>query len=336
MRAALLLNLGSPASPAVPDVRRYLAEFLLDRRVIDYPEPLRSVLVRGVILNTRPKRSAEAYASIWTEAGSPLVAVSLRQQDLVQQQVEMPVFLAMRYGEPSIASVVRKIADHGVTELFIMPLYPQYAMSSWETVHVKVIEELRAQAPSIRHQVLAPFYRDPAYIEALVESAQPWLKRPFDRLLFSFHGIPRRHLLRHDASNSHCQQTPDCCESCHPVQSVCYKHQCHVTTRAFIERAGLAPDCTFTSFQSRLGREIWLKPYTDQVLEQFGREGVKSLLVICPAFVTDCLETLEEIAVEGRESFLEHGGESFELIPCLNDHPAWIRWLANRINTWTV
>jgi len=334
MRAALLLNLGSPDSTSVADVRKYLAEFLLDRRVIDYPEPMRSLLVRGIILNTRPKKSAEAYRSIWTEQGSPLIVISKRQQELVQAEVELPVFLAMRYGEPSIARIVGEIAQRGVTELFILPLYPQYAMSSWETVHVKVVEELKRQAPHIRHGALQPFYNDPAYIDALVTSARPWLEKPHDLLLFSYHGIPKRQLLRHDSSKSHCQIEPNCCDACHPVQSVCYKHQCHATTKAFLARAGIPPEKSFTSFQSRLGREEWLRPYTDHTLERLAKEGVKRLLVMCPAFVTDCLETLEEIAEEGKESFLEHGGESFELIPCLNEHPAWIRWLAERIRSW--
>lgn len=334
MRAALLLNLGSPDSTSVADVRRYLTEFLLDPRVIDYPEPLRSLLVRGIILRTRPKKSAEAYASIWTDQGSPLIVISERQQELVQAQVDIPVFLAMRYGEPSIPRIVAEIAQRGVTELFIMPLYPQYAMSSWETVHVRVIEELARQAPQIRHSALPPFYNDPAYIDALVESARPWLDKPYDRILFSYHGIPKRQLLRHDPSKSHCQIVPNCCDVCHPVQRVCYKHQCHATTKAFLARAGIPEEKSFTSFQSRLGREVWLRPYTDETLVNLAKEGVKRLLVICPAFVADCLETLEEIAVEGKESFLESGGETFEMIPCVNEHPAWIRWLADQINTW--
>ncbi len=330
-RAVLLLNLGSPDSTSVGDVRRYLREFLMDERVIDKPYWLRSLVVNAFILPLRPKRSAAAYATIWEPEGSPLIVLSEKLQQLVQSQVDLPVALAMRYGKPAIADVVAELHRNGCRELFIIPLYPQYAMSSYETVVVRVMEEVQRHAPAMSTSLLQPFYRDADYIDVLVESARPWLEKEHDHLLFPFHGIPERLLRKSDPSHSHCLTTPDCCSTCHPAHATCYRHQCFTAARLFAERAGLAADKWSVSFQSRLGRDPWLRPYTDARLEAMPGEGIRRLLVICPAFVSDCLETLEEIRVEGRETFLEAGGESFEQIPCLNDHPAWVDLLVRRI-----
>jgi ferrochelatase len=188
--------------------------------------------------------------------------------------------------------------------------------------------------PKLRVDLLQPFYNDPEYIEALVESARPQLDAGYDRLLFSFHGVPERHLRKGDPSHAHCLRTMDCCNSPHPAHATCYRHQCLATVRAFVERAGIPQDRYFVSFQSRLGRDPWLTPYTDHTLRRFGQEGLGKLLVICPAFVADCLETLEEIAMAGRETFEAAGGGHFELIPCLNDHPAFADFLAGKIRAW--
>lgn len=327
--AVLLLNLGSPDSPSVADVRRYLKAFLLDGRVLDAPWPIRQLVVRLLILPTRPKRSAEAYASVWTDEGSPLIVTSKRQQALLAEALNLPVELAMRYGNPDVRSAVARLKAAEVTDLFIMPLYPHYAMSSYETAVVDAMAAVRDLAPELRTSLLQPYYRDDDYIAALVASAQPYLEQSHDLLLFSFHGIPVRHLRKTDPSHAHCD-TPDCCERCHPAHATCYRHQCLQTVKAFVKLAGIEAGRYRVSFQSRLGREPWLEPYTDHVLEALPGEGIKKLLVICPAFVTDCLETLEEIAMEGKESFIEAGGESFEQIPCLNEHPAWIEMLAQR------
>lgn len=330
----LLLNLGSPASTAVADVRAYLKEFLLDERVIDAPAPIRNLVVRGMILPFRPKKSAEAYEEVWTEEGSPLIVTSRRQQALLAADRDFTIELAMRYGSPSTPEAIRSLSERGVTQLLIIPLYPQYAMSSYETAVVHAMDALRKYAPQIRPSIVQPFYNDPDYIDALVQSAAPYLEKNFDRLLFSFHGIPERHLRKSDCSHSHCLSRPDCCEIAHPAHATCYRHQCFTTAHAFAERAGLERSQYEISFQSRLGRDPWLKPYTDYRLEELPKEGVKKLLVISPAFVSDCLETLEEISMQGRDSFLQAGGEFFEQIPCLNDHPAWIGWLASRIDHW--
>ncbi len=329
----LLLNLGSPASTEVGDVRTYLREFLMDGRVLDAPKPVRWLVVNGFILPFRPKNSAAAYQRVWTEQGSPLIVTSEKVRKLLDEG-DCPVFLAMNYGEPSIAGEIQRIKDNGITDLFLMPQYPHYAMSSYETVVVKTKQALRETAPEIRTKLLQPFYQDADYLGALETVIRPYLEKRPDLILFSFHGIPERHLRKSDPSHAHCLASSDCCENCHPAHATCYRHQCYTTAHKTAARLGLSREQYQISFQSRLGRDPWLTPYTDKTLEELPGKGVKRLLVLCPAFVTDCLETLEEISMEGKESFLEAGGEFFEQIPCLNDHPAWIEVLRKRIDSW--
>jgi ferrochelatase len=332
--AVLLLNLGSPDAPDEASVRAYLKEFLLDPRVIDSPSLVRNAVVRGLILPSRPKKSAEAYRSIWTDAGSPLVLTSERQQRSLAEATGLPVELAMRYGKPDVDCAVHALKHQGATHVFVMPMYPQYAMSSYETAIVDAMRAFKELAPDIQTTLLQPFYQEPAYIEALVASAEPYLARDYDQLLFSFHGIPERHLRKTDPSHDHCL-SQGCCDRPHPCHATCYRHQCLATVKAFVKRAKLMPGSTCVSFQSRLGRDPWLQPYTDHRLEALPAEGCKRLLVICPAFVTDCLETLEEIQEEGREIFLKAGGTEFEQIPCLNDQPHWIEVLAKWVSRWS-
>lgn len=329
----LLLNLGSPASTAVPDVKAYLHEFLADDRVIDVAF-VRKFIIPYLVVPKRAPDSAEAYQRVWTPEGSPLVVVSEKQRELAAQGRSFPVALAMRYGEPSIAKVIGELVSQGVDRLFVVPLYPHYAMSSYETVVVRVMEEIAAQKPAMQVDLLQPFYQDEDYIAAMVENAKPYLDRGYDHVLFSYHGIPERHLRKSDPSHAHCLARPDCCETCHPAHATCYRHQCFSTTKAFAALAGIPADKHSISFQSRLGRDPWLKPYTDFVLEELPAKGVKNLLVMCPAFITDCLETLEEISMEGKEDFLKAGGEQFLQIPCLNDSPAFARFLNGRIDRW--
>jgi ferrochelatase len=335
-RAVLLVNLGSPESPTVADVRRYLAEFLGDARVLDLPAPLRWLLLHGRILRTRPRKSAHAYASIWTPAGSPLLVTSRAVRQALADALggDPPVAIAMRYGRPAIASVLAQLAAAGVGELLLIPQYPHYAMSSWETVVVKVREEAARVAPTLRVATVPPFYADDDYLDALLASAAPYLAQPHDHLLFSFHGVPVRHLRKADSSRAHCMVVPDCCAVDSPARATCYRAQCRQTVRLFAQRARLDPDRYSVSFQSRLAGEPWLGPYTDAELARLAAAGRKRLLVITPAFTTDCLETLEEIRVAGREIFLRSGGEWFEHIPCLNDHPAYIAFLAGRVRRW--
>jgi len=323
----LLINLGSPDSTSVPDVRKYLGEFLMDPRVLDTPWPVRWCVVNLAILPKRPEQAAEAYEKIWTAEGSPLVVTSRNVQRELQRRVgdDLVVELAMRYQNPGIESAIVRLRAQGVTELLVFPLFPHFAMSSFETAVVRVQEVAARLAPEMSLKIAEPYFNDPEYIAALVASAADFLNAGYDHLLFSFHGLPERHLRK--ANPGHCLGTTDCCEAPGPALRTCYRAQCFATVRAFVEAAGVPANKFSVSFQSRLGRDPWLKPYTDFELPRLAGDGVKNLLVICPAFVSDCLETLEEIAMRGREIFLEAGGSEFALIPCLNEHPRWLEAL---------
>ena len=323
-RAVLLVNLGSPDSPSVPDVRRYLREFLMDGRVLDTPWPIRFGVVHFAILPKRPAESARAYSKIWTSNGSPLVVISRNVTRQLQQRLSIPVELAMRYQNPSIADAVKKLAAQGVAEVFLIPLFPHYAMSSFESAVVRVRQLVSQLAPGMQLHVQQPYYDDPQYIDALVATAREHLEAGYDHLLFSFHGIPERHLRKADPTRRHCLQSANCCEMPSEAHQFCYRAQCLKTMRDFVAKAGVPANKYSFAFQSRLGRDPWLKPYTDLELERFAREGVKKLLVMCPAFVSDCLETIEEIGMRGRDSFVQSGGEQLQLIPCMNEHRRWI------------
>lgn len=333
-QAVLLVNLGSPASTSVPDVRRYLREFLGDERVIDYPAWFRWLLLEGIILRVRPKKSAHAYEQVWTPEGAPLLVTSEKVRAKLEAAVGLPVLAGMRYGEPSIAGALVRLRDMGVREVFLIPQYPHYAMSSWETVVVKVYEEARRVAPELRFTTVQPFFADTDYIEALHAVSTADLAGGFDHLLISFHGVPVRHLRKADSSRAHCQCVPDCCAVASPAHATCYRAQCLGTVRAFATRAGLPAGKYSFSFQSRLPGEPWLEPFTDRELVRLAQSGVKKLLVMTPAFTADCLETLEEIAVEGKKTFLDAGGAEFRQIPCLNDQAPYIGFLAGRTRAW--
>ncbi|MBU3664694.1 MAG: ferrochelatase [Chthoniobacterales bacterium] len=333
-KAILLLNLGSPKSTRTSDVRAYLREFLSDPRVLDTNAILRAIVLNLFILPFRPRKSAAAYASIWTDKGSPLIVMSERQRELLQAKLDAPVHLAMRYGAPSVPEVMKKIAHAETEELFLVPLYPHYAMSSYETAVVQAMEEAARQRPAMKVALLQPFYDDPDYIGALADATAPRLQGDYDTLVFSYHGVPERHLRKSDPSHAHCLTVPDCCHCEHPAHATCYRHQCVRTMELLIDRLGIPKEKTVLAFQSRLGRDPWLTPQTDMTVERLGREGKKKVLVICPSFVTDCLETMEEIAEGCKETFEEAGGKHLELIPCLNDNPRWIEFLAARCRRW--
>jgi protoporphyrin/coproporphyrin ferrochelatase len=333
-RAVLLVNLGSPNSPSVSDIRKYLRAFLMDGRVLDAPYPIRFGIVHFMILPFRSKRSAEAYHKIWRPEGSPLIVTSRKVQADLQHRLRIPVELAMRYQNPSINHAVKKLRAADVKKLLLIPMFPHYAMSSYETAVDRVARLLSKVAPKISLSVMAPFYEHPDYIRALVGSAADYLKQPYDHLLFSFHGIPERHLHKSDPTSCHCLTTQECCAGTSLVHDTCYRAQCLKTVRAFAQSAGLPDDKFSIAFQSRLGRDPWLKPYTDHVLQTLARTGKRKLLVMCPAFVADCLETLEEIGLRGRQSFRDAGGEELTLIPCLNEHPLWIAALEKMVREW--
>jgi len=336
-RAVLLVNLGSPDSPSVPDVRVYLEEFLGDPRVIDRPmQPFRSMIFNGIVIPRRAPEKAKEYAGIWTAEGSPLIVISKRVQQKLAAQLgsATPVYLAMRYRNPSITSVIAQMLREGIEEVLLFPQYPHYAAASWETAVVDAYEKFEQLAPGIRLQTVQPFYADADYIDVLHAVCAPYLQQPYDHVLFSYHGIPERHLRQTDPSHAHCLTVNHCCETCSPAHATCYRAQCFATTRALVARSGIPAEKHSVSFQSRLGREPWLKPYTDFEFERLPTTGVKRLLVLSPAFTADCLETIEELSAAGKESFLNAGGESFQQIPCPNDHPAFIDFLAKRVQQW--
>jgi ferrochelatase len=333
-RAILLVNLGSPDSTSVPHVRSFLREFLMDGRVLDAPYPVRWGIVHLAILPRRPAQSAEAYEKIWTPAGSPLVVISRKVQAALQKRLPVRVELAMRYQNPSILHAIDKLREEGVQEVLLIPLFPHYAMSSYETAVERVKEVIADIAPEMSLAVVPPYYDDPDYIQALVAGAADYLRQGYDHLLFSFHGIPERHLRKADPTKCHCLVAKDCCSQAGPAQETCYRSHCFKTAQAFVKAAGIPAGQYSISFQSRLGRDPWLKPYTDHVLADLGRAGVKKLLVMCPAFVSDCLETIEEIGLRGRDTFRAAGGGELTLIPSLNDHPRWLETLEKMANNW--
>ncbi len=323
----LLVNLGSPASAEPADVRKYLDEFLMDPDVLDVPAPLRALIVKGFILPSRPAKSAEAYRKIWTSEGSPLVAISERTRAALEALLGIPVGLSMRYGEPSIgAGVDALLARSGeIDELVVVPMYPQYAMATTKSVEVAVGKALAGRG--VRYRFVAPFYSDSGYLDASAALVRRDYPSDAQYLLFSYHGIPERHLRKVDPTRRHCLGSPDCCSTPSVAHATCYRHQIIRTTEGIARRLGLDDGSYGFSFQSRLGPG-WLTPFTDVLLREFPKRGITRLAVVCPSFVADCLETLEEIAIRGREDFLAAGGSSFTYLPCLNDDPFWIAALA--------
>lgn len=327
--ALLLVNLGSPASTSVTDVRRYLNQFLMDPYVVDLPWPLRRLLV-SLILIKRPEQSAHAYASIWWDEGSPLVVLTRRlQAAMVEHWPHGPVEIAMRYGQPALPDVLARLAAQGVRKVTLAPLYPQFADSTVTTVVEQARQTIAEQQLPLQMRVLQPFYDQPDYIDALVASARPYLEQAYDHLLLSFHGLPERHLKKLYRPAAHDLRAADCCKDASAeVRAVCYRGQCQSTAKAFAAKLGIPDGKWSVSFQSRLGRDKWIEPYTETRLEELAKSGVKKLLVMCPAFVADCIETLEEIGMRGSEQFVEAGGQELVLVPCLNDHPHWVKVLA--------
>ena len=329
MKGLLMINLGSPDSTDVKDVKKYLDEFLMDERVIGKSYWFRWFLVKVIILNTRPKKSAKAYKKIWWKEGSPLIVLSRRLFEKVKKFVKIPVALAMRYGSISIKKGIKELYDSGVKEIVVLPLYPHYAMSSYETVVEKVKEEVKNNFPNVNLKIVSPFYKEKNYINLLCNKIKETIdKIKYDHILFSYHGIPISHLKISDPTNSHCYKVNNCCSTSSDAHRFCYKHQVLETTEAVVKKLKIDRDKYSNAFQSRLPNEAWLKPYTDDELVRLAKEGKKNLVIVTPAFVTDCLETLEEIAMEGKEEFSEAGGENYHYVPCLNDDDDWAKLLA--------
>ena len=337
MKGVLLVNLGSPESPNPKDVKPYLDQFLMDKYVIDVPYLLRVLLVRGILINGKKRHinSGKAYSRIWTDEGSPLIVISKKMHRKVQQKTALPVALAMRYGNPSIFSGLKELHEKGVTDVMLLPLYPQHAMASTVTINV-LAEELRKEHfPNMKLTKVPAFYNRPDYIKNLADSIAKSLEGfDYDHLLFSYHGIPERHIRKTDVTKSHCQINASCCVTPSPAHEFCYRHQCFETTRQVVELLNIPKEKYSETFQSRIAGDKWLEPYTDVEINKMPGKGIKKLAVVTPAFVVDCLETLEEIAMEASHQFKEHGGEEFLAVPCLNDNEDWMQTLANWINEW--
>lgn len=335
-KGVLLVNLGSPDSPNPKDVKTYLDEFLMDPRVIDLPRWARALLVKGIILNTRPKASAKAYKKIWWEDGSPLIVLSEQLQKKIQSKVDYPVALAMRYGSMTIKKGLQELVDQGCTEIKTIPLYPQFAMATTETIDVKVDELVKAHFPQLTITRTPAFYQREDYLQALADSIAEGLKETdYEHILFSYHGVPERHIRKSDVTKGNCKMNGKCCFKMGGAQhEFCYRHQCEITTVKIAKKLGLKNGTYSTTFQSRLGFDPWLKPYTDRTIERMGKDGIRNMAIVTPAFVSDCLETLEEIAMEGEEIFHEVGGDKFTVIPCLNDRDDFAQVIVNMIEEW--
>ena len=326
-RGILLMNLGSPDSTDVKDVKRYLDEFLMDGRVIDYPWLFRILLVKGIITPFRSAKSAGAYKTIWTKEGSPLVVLTRQLQKELQQLVKEPVEIAMRYGsltpDKGFDALLKR--EPALEEVVAIPLYPHYAMASYETAVEHVKETHNKKKYPFKLNFIKPFFDNPSYINALAENIKPYLGESYDHILFSYHGIPARHIHRDDPSVTRS------CLALEGTQCVpgarghtnCYRRQVIATSNLVMQQLKIPVGKYSLSFQSRLGKG-WLQPFTDKRLEDMPKESIKKLLILCPAFVSDCLETLEEIEERGKEIFMKAGGESFKMIPCLNVHPKWV------------
>lgn len=325
----LLLNLGTPDAPSTKAVRRYLREFLLDPRVIDLPGLLRRILVYGFILPFRPKYSAEAYQSIWTEDGSPLLQHSIDLSVKLQQELpeQTTVALGMRYGNPSIASAIEKLAH--CQRVIVIPLFPQYSSAATGSAMEKAMDVISKKwnIPDIK--IISDFYEHPGFInaqaevikESLVDQSAP------DFYLFSYHGVPERHIAKSENRNKPFCTHDVTCPVITDNNRFCYRAQCYATSRALTKALDLPANKYMTTFQSRLGRTPWIKPYTDEKIKELAKQGVKHLAVACPSFTADCLETIEEIGMRGREDWIAAGGEQFTLLPCVNAHTAWVNGL---------
>lgn len=335
MKGVLLVNLGSPDSTKIKDVKKYLDEFLMDECVLDLPYWKRFLIVKGIILNTRPKKTAKAYQKVWKDGDAPLIAISKEFTSKLENLLDLPISLAMRYGSLDIKSGMQELVDNGVDEILVIPLYPQFAMSSYETVQKKVEKERVKHFKNIKLDFFPVFYNNSDYIDAMVAKIDEEMKDfNYDHILFSYHGLPERHIYKADPTESHCKLDGSCCDTPSIAHKTCYRHQCFEATKLMVDKLKIDADKYSISFQSRLLKDPWLKPYTDKVLEELPKQGKEKIAVVAPAFVTDCLETLEEIAIEGKKTYLNSGGKAFKYIPCLNADDNWVEVVKNWIINW--
>lgn len=328
-KGVLLVNLGTPDSPEVGDVRKYLDQFLMDERVIDINAFNRTLLVKGIIVPFRSPKTSKLYKEIWDENGSPLLYFSKIQAALVQEQLgeDYHVELAMRYQNPSISSALEKMKAGLVESIRVIPLFPQYASASTGSVIQLVMELLRKWATIPPVSFVSSFHDNDLMIETFAGHARKYQPETYDHVLFSFHGLPERQLLKCDHTGNYCLKKENCCDSLNDTNKMCYSAQGYDTARLIAEKLNISRADYTVCFQSRLGKEPWVQPYTTDVLKKLAAEGKKRLLVFSPAFVADCLETLYEITVEYHEEFRTLGGEHVQLVESLNDDPKFIKAL---------
>lgn len=334
-KGILLVNLGTPDAPTWGGVYRYLKQFLLDKRVIDFPWLPRNLLVRGIILPFRTSGSTKLYKELWLPEGSPLKVYGERLEAGVREQLgdEYEVELAMRYQNPSIESAIEKLLEKQVGEILVFPLFPQYASATTGSVHEEVMRVLSKKQTVPNVKMVNSYHDHPDMIKIFADNGRKFDLEKYDHILFSYHGLPKRHLRKGDITGEHCQKSEDCCQSLCLKNQFCYSAQCHATTAALAKELGLSEERYTTCFQSRLGRDPWAEPYTSDVIEKRAELGDKNLLVFCPAFVADCLETTLEIAVEYQEEFEEKGGHKIQLVPSLNDDPRWAKAVAEMVKS---
>lgn len=322
----LLVNLGTPRSFHPKDVYRYLIEFLTDGRVIDLPRWRRNLLVRSKIVPGRYKQSAKCYEKIWTDKGSPLLIYGIRAKEMLQQRLgdAFKVELGMRYQNPSIKSALSSLLQNHLEEIIILPLFPQYASATTGSVHQKVMEELKDYLYIPKIHFINNFATDPGFIEAIAAIGKAFHIPSYDHVLFSFHGLPQKHLKVMDKGNYCLKKDHICCSTLCSQNHFCYSAQCFATARQIAERLEIPQQRTSLCFQSVLGKDPWLKPYTQERIKELAQNGLSKILVFCPSFVCDCLETLYEIGIEYANEFKHYGGATLDLVPGLNDHPKWI------------
>lgn len=332
-KGILLVNLGTPDSPSTADVRKYLDQFLMDERVIDINAVSRTLLVKGIIVPFRGPKSAKIYKEIWTENGSPLLIYGENVKNAIAEKLGegYQVELAMRYQSPSIETALESLKQNKVDSIKVVPLFPQYASASTGSVHQLVMEIVSKWQAIPPISFVNSYYDHAGMIKVFANNARKHLDQKWDHILFSFHGIPQRQMIKADVSGEHCLKVKDCCASITENNKFCYSAQCHHTAQLIANELSLQPQDYTLCYQSRLGNDPWMQPYTSEVLKDLAGRGVKRILVLCPAFVADCLETLYEITFEYQEEFEKLGGEKVQLVESLNDNPDWIEALKDII-----
>ncbi|WP_345950300.1 ferrochelatase [Mucilaginibacter sp. PAMB04274] len=334
-KGVLLVNLGTPDSPETKDVRRYLDEFLMDERVIDINAFSRTLLIKGIIVPFRGPKSAKSYKEIWTEEGSPLMVYTVKSANLLKARLgdEYHVEMAMRYQNPSIQSALDKLRAAQVTSIQVIPLFPQYASASTGSVQQKVMEIVSKWQAIPTISFLNSFYDNELVIEAFAHNGAKHKPETYDHILFSFHGLPQRQMIKADETKQHCLKVANCCDTITGANRFCYSAQCHATARLIAEKLNIPKEKYTLTFQSRLGRDPWMQPYTSEVVAEMAKKGIKRMLVFCPAFVADCLETVFEVSEEYNEEFKALGGEHIQLVESLNDSPLWIDALEQMVRS---